>query len=214
VNGRWVAACAGAEAIGMTAAAAAARIATGLEDEAVAWGLAVVVLGGLVEGAALGLLQARALPAGLGPTPRRRWLIATVAVAGLGWAAASAPSALAGDDAGSPPPWIVVAAGAAALGVLMGAVLGLAQGWSVRRSVSHPWRWVPASMLGWACAMPVIFAGASSAGADWALPSVALFGAATGALAGTVLGVVTGRFAARDLGPLDAGPVAMGARVA
>jgi hypothetical protein len=203
-------ACAAAEAIGMTAAAGAARIAVGLDD-AVVWGLAVVVLGGLVEGAALGILQARALPAGLGPRPRQRWVIATVVVAGLGWASASAPSALAGDESGTSPPWMAVAAGAAALGLLMGAVLGLAQAWSVRRSVTHPWRWILASTVGWAFAMPVIFAGAASAGADWAWPTVVLLGFATGALAGAVLGLVTGRFAARDLGPLDPGTVAVGA---
>ena len=214
MNGRWVAGCAAAETIGIGTAAAAATVATRLGDQRVAWGLTLVVIGGLVEGAALGVLQSRALPEGLGRSPRRRWLVATVAVAGLGWAAASAPSALADDDDATSPPWAVVVLGAALLGALMGAGLGLVQGWSVRRAVTHPWRWVRASTAGWACAMPVIFAGATSAGADWGLPSLVLLGAATGALAGTVLGLVTGGPASRDLGPLDPGPVAVGARPA
>ena len=79
----------------MTAAAGAARSATALTDHAVshatAWGLLVVVLGGLVEGTALGWLQARALDTILGPTGRRHWVLVTVLVAGLGWAAASRP---------------------------------------------------------------------------------------------------------------------------
>ena len=64
-------ACAAAEAIGMTAAAGAARSATALTDHGVphatAWGLLVIVLGGLVEGTALGWLQAQALGTVLGP---------------------------------------------------------------------------------------------------------------------------------------------------
>ena len=74
---RWVVACAVAEAVGMTAAAAAARTATTLDDRGVAnaaaWGLTVVVVGGVVEGAALGWLQARALWDVLDVSARRRW---------------------------------------------------------------------------------------------------------------------------------------------
>ena len=73
MNRSWVVACAVAEAIGMTAAAGAARSATALTDHGVthatAWGLLVVVLGGLVEGTALGWLQARALGTGSSAGP-------------------------------------------------------------------------------------------------------------------------------------------------
>ena len=51
----WVAACAAAETVGMTAAAGAARVADGLPTSAA---LSVVVAGGLVEGTALGVAQA------------------------------------------------------------------------------------------------------------------------------------------------------------
>ena len=70
MNRGWVVACAAAETIGMTAAAGAARSATALTDHGVphatAWGLLVIVLGGLVEGTALGWLQAQALGTVLG----------------------------------------------------------------------------------------------------------------------------------------------------
>ena len=54
---------------------------------------------------------------------RRRFLALTAIVAGLGWAAASAPSVLSTED-GASPPLGLIAVGAAALGVAMGAALG------------------------------------------------------------------------------------------
>lgn len=192
----------------MTAAAAAARGADTLADRAVSHatllGFGVVVLGGLVEGTALGTWQSRALGAVLGDRGRRRWLLATLMVAGLGWAIGSAPATLAGDPGGGTQPGLlVVLAGAAALGAGMGAVLGAAQTWALRGHVRHPWRWVPANALGWAAAMPVIFLGATTAGADWRWPWVVLLGTVTGAAAGLVLGVVT----APALATLDGPPL-------
>ena len=198
MNRTWVVACAVAEAVGMTAAAGAARSATALADHgtthAAAWGLMIVVVGGLVEGTALGLLQARALARVLGPIGRRRWLRVTVLVAGLGWAAASAPAVLAGDDSGAQPPLVLVLLGAAGLGAVMGALLGAAQASALRHRVRHPWRWVVGSTVGWTAAMPVIFLGATGAGATWPWWVVVPFGTVTGVSAGLVLGVVTGPF--------------------
>ena len=164
-------ACAAAEAIGMTAAAGAARSATELTDHGVthatAWGLLVIVLGGLVEGTALGWLQAWALATILGPTGRRRWLLVTVLVAGLGWSAASLPAVLGGDEAGGQPPLPLVLLGAAALGGVMGAFLGAAQASTLRHRVRHPVRWVTGSTAGWVVAMPIIFLGATTVPASW-----------------------------------------------
>ena len=146
----WLVACVIAESIGMTASAGAARGATVLSDGGVAHasevGFALVVLGGLVEGTALGVLQSRALGGLLGHRGRVRWLVATVLVAGVGWAAGSAPSALAEDSGtGSEPSVLAVLLGAAALGAGMGVFLGAAQGWALRGHARHPWRWITAS---------------------------------------------------------------------
>lgn len=194
---RWTALCAIAEAIGMTAAATAAKVSQAMVGEPatsrqVAVSLSLVVTGGLVEGVALGGLQAvglgRALP-GLG---RRRWLLVTAAVAGLGWAAASAPAALSGVGDGSAPPLLLVLAGASLLGGLLGALLGAAQASVLRGHVRHPWRWIGTSAAAWAPAMAVIFLGATAPGADWSGPTVAALGAVTGLAAGAVLGLVSG----------------------
>jgi hypothetical protein len=153
-------------------------------------GLALIVTGGLVEGTALGVFQSTALRSVLGR--RAGWTVVTALVAGLGWAAGSAPAVLSGDDAGTPPPLGLVLVLAAGLGLAMGAVLGAAQATVLRRRVRHPWRWVTANACGWTVAMPVIFAGAATAGSGWSWPLLVAYGASTGALAGTGLGLVTG----------------------
>ncbi len=202
----WLVACVIAESIGMTASAGAARGATVLSDGGVAHasevGFALVVLGGLVEGTALGVLQSRALGGLLGHRGRVRWLVATVLVAGVGWAAGSAPSALAEDSGtGSEPSVLAVLLGAAALGAGMGVFLGAAQGWALRGHARHPWRWITASVVGWAGAMPVIFLGATTVGADWPWGQVVVAGTVTGAGAGLVLGLLTGPFLRTFDGP-------------
>lgn len=195
---RWTALCAAAETVGMTAAAAAAKAAAALvEDDpgaaALAGGLALVVAGGLVEGTALGVAQAAGLRELLTPRRRRLWVLVTVAVAGLGWAAASAPAALSGDESGTTPPLLLVLAGAAGLGAVMGAALGAAQGAVLRAVVPRPWRWVAVSAAAWTPAMVVVFLGATTPSADWSVATVVLLGALTGLAAGTVLGLVSGR---------------------
>jgi hypothetical protein len=180
----------------MTAASAAALAAEGLSagsPSARLLGLAVVVLGGLIEGLALGMLQAIAWRTVLDPAGRRRWAVATTVVAGLGWAAASAPAALAGDSNEAPQASLVlILAGAAALGLAMGVLLGVGQALALRGQVPHPYRWVTVSALGWIPAMMVIFLGASAPSDSWPTASVVTAGALTGVVAGTVLGVVTG----------------------
>ncbi len=199
---RWTARCALAEAVGIGTAAAAyavvdARGAPGTGPE-VAAALALVVGAGLVEGAALGGAQAGGLRAWLPDTwtarRARRWVLVTVLVAGLGWAAGSAPAVLSADapagDAG-PSPWLVVL-GAAGLGAAMGAVLGAVQAGVLRGVVAHPRRWVTANVLAWMAAMVVLFLGATGPAADWPVWGVVTTGVLSGALAGALVGVVTG----------------------
>jgi deazaflavin-dependent oxidoreductase (nitroreductase family) len=198
--GSWVVACVVAETIGMTAAAGAARAASNLAEDAVPHtalvGFAVILAGGLVEGTALGLFQSKALSRWLAGRGRACWLLVTLVLAGVGWAAGSAPQTLHPDPvgAGSEPPLLLIMAGASGIGLVMGALLGAAQGAVLRRRVRHPWRWVSANALGWSVAMPVIFAGAGTPSATWPTAVVIATGAATGAMAGAVLGLVTGWF--------------------
>jgi deazaflavin-dependent oxidoreductase (nitroreductase family) len=206
---RWVLACVAAETIGMTASATAARLGQNITEDGAAaarWlALAVVVGGGLIEGVALGVLQARALAARWPGLSRLRFALVTVAVAGLGWAAASAPAILAGEDEGAAgPPLGFIVLGALGIGLLMGSVLGAAQAVPLRGVVAHPWRWVAANATAWPLVMTVIFVGASTAGAGWPLLAVAGYGAITGVVAGAALGLVSGAW----LGTVDGQPLA------
>lgn len=181
----------------MTAAATAARasdalVGTPTTPAAVAVVLAFAVAGGLVEGGALGVLQSRVLGRWR-PTVRRTWwFVSTIVVAGLGWAAASAPSALAGPDDGEEPPLVLVVGGALALGAVMGAVLGAAQAPALRDAVRHHWRWVGVSAAAWTPTMAIIFVGATLPDVTWSIPVTVLCGAITGVVAGAVLGLVSG----------------------
>jgi hypothetical protein len=185
-----VLACVVAETIGMTGASAAAWTSRDLDSTLLVW--TVVVAGGVVEGVALGALQARALRPWLGARSRRAWFVVTVLVAGVGWGAASAPAAAAGDSTtGSEPPLGLILLAAAGLGLAMGVLLGVAQALVLRRELPRAWRWTWVSALAWTLTMPVIFLGATLPDASWSLPAVLLTGVLTGALAGTTYGVVT-----------------------
>jgi hypothetical protein len=193
----------------MTAAAAAGRGVHGWVTDSSGTGtrlaaLAVVVAGGLVEGTALGVLQAATLQRSVPALSRGRWTLTTILVAGLGWAAASAPPALSTDSDGGPqPPIAVMAAGVLALGAVMGALLGAVQATQLRGRVRHPWRWISINAWAWAPTMAVIFVGASAPGSGWPDGIAILIGTVTGAAAGTILGLVTGWL----MPVLDAGPV-------
>lgn len=203
----WVSACAAAEAVGLGAAAAAARLGEGRPDEVA---LTLVVAGGLVEGTALGTLQATVLGRTFPRLRRARYVAATVVVAGLGWAAASAPGVL-GEDDGSTPGIALVLLGAAALGLAMGAVLGAVQSLALRGAVRHPWRWTGANAAAWPFAMALIFLGATAPGASWPAGQVVLLGVATGAVAGAALGLVTGFFLPALDGPPASGRLVLAA---
>lgn len=184
----WVLACILAETIGMTAAAAAAWSSRDIGTAVLVWG--VVLMGGLVEGVALGALQAHALRPWLDGRGRHAWFLVTVLVAGLGWGIAAA-SAAGEPGTGTEPTLGVVLLAAAGLGLVMGLLLGAAQSLVLRRQVPRPWRWTWVSAVAWTLTMPVIFLGATRPDASWSLPALLLTGAVTGALAGAAYGGVS-----------------------
>jgi hypothetical protein len=194
---RWVVLCACAEAVGMTAAAAATLLADALlpgprstVDSILV--LLMIVAGGLVEGVSLGVFQSAGMVRWFPVFSRRRWILSTTLVAGLGWAAASAPAQFAGSAGPSAPPAALIIGGGLLLGALMGSLLGAAQGGGLRGAVRHPWRWAGISALAWAPTMAIIFTGATAPEAGWPIVVTLLLAAATGAAAGAVLGLVSG----------------------
>ncbi|CUR56187.1 conserved membrane hypothetical protein [metagenome] len=194
---RWVVACALAETVGMTAAASAARYADHLLQDRTATTVGVsatvIIVGGLMEGTALGVAQGVVLRRAVPSVRFRLYVLVTVLVAGLGWAAGSLPSlsSTAATSSASPAWWWMVLAGAG-LGLAMGPWLGGAQALVLRRSVPRPGRWVLANTLAWPPAMAVLMVGASIPSATWSTPAVVAWAVPVGALAGSVLGAVLG----------------------
>ncbi len=193
----WTAAIAVGEAVGLASAAGVSRAVSSWSAEpglrgSVGLALLLVVGAGLVEGLALGSAQGWVLGRWLPRLRRARFVVVTTLVAGLGWAAGAAPALLGPDqpDAGGPSVALLVL-GAIGVGLVMGTALGLAQAWALRPAVRHAAAWVVASTLAWPVVMVVVLVGASLPGQDWAWSTVVATGAATGALAGGVLGLAT-----------------------
>jgi hypothetical protein len=160
----------------MTAAASAAKTSQSLigqpgNSREMALSLSVAVGGGLVEGVALGGLQAAGMGRLVPALNRQQWVLITTAVAGVAWAGASAAAGGSGQDDGAAPALLLILGGAIGLGAVMGALLGAGQAMVLRGQVRHPWRWVGATMAGWAPSMAVILFGASLPGADWPAPA-------------------------------------------
>ena len=203
--GRWVAACTLAEVLGMAAASAAAVGGSTLVGDATGAAAALTVLGlallgGAVEGLAVGALQFRVLRPWLPSLSRARYVGGTVAVAIAFWALGMTPSTvmtLTGTvpdpgDTGDPPALMILAI-AAAGGALGGAVFGLVQGAALRGHVAHPWHWVRPNVVGWALAVAVITLGASQVPTGLAGAGVVAYGLLVGLVAGACIGVVTGQ---------------------
>jgi hypothetical protein len=213
-------ACGLAEVVGMAAAAACAGLALTVVGEpddlgSAAATIAIATLGGVVEGAALGVVQLHVLRrwlVGLG----RSFVVVTVAAAASGWflgmlpstiaqwASADAAPATSTPDNG-PPLWLMPIAGLLA-GALLGALFGALQAVVLRHHVSAARRWVLANLLGWSVALAVIMTSASVPSASWSIGHVLVLAAVTGIVAGMAVGAVTGLFlpAIDDSVPLPA----------
>lgn len=199
---RWTLACTAGELLGIAVAATTtvllARYGGEPETYAARFGvLAVMTLVGAVEGLALGSFQWLVLRRSVPMVPARAWIGVTLGVAAFGWLLGMIPSLFLFDpDAGVPPPeepavWVVLA-GAALLGLGLGALFGGAQALVLRRHADGALAWTAANAVGWAVAMAVLFgiAGLVPLGASPALGLA--YGAAGGVCSGLAVGGVTG----------------------
>ena len=191
---RWTLACCLGEAAGIAVVALAyAMVSRGLVPPVPA-----ILAAGAWEGLALGLAQGWVLARAGVCTPC--WALATAAVATLGYGLSLAAGAGAGPADAAPPPLALALAGAAALGAVLGALMGAAQ-WNTARGRLPFRRWTAASAAGWAAALPAIFAGAALVPDTAPLWQVAAIGALSGAAAGALLGALTAPALPRPLLP-------------
>lgn len=203
---RWTWATGAAEAIGLGVAAAAAGVGFQLfgEPDSVSGAAGIVtlaVLGGAVEGAAVGSVQSHFLRHHYPLLRVRRYITVSALAAAACWYVGMLPSTLVSllqdvDEAATSstqgPQLLVMALGGMVLGGVLGAALGAAQAWVLVGAVARPARWVTANVVGWAIAMVVIMVGASIPDDVWPLALLLLLGAMTGLFAGLVVGAVTG----------------------
>ena len=215
----WVLLCGAAEALGMTAAAGAARATdavlthVGTGTGALAAALGLILAAGAVEALAVGSVQARQLRRRLPDLRVRRFVVVTVVVAGLCWAAGAVPSLTSAGTAGTTdvagPAWPLLLLAGAGLGAVTGTLLGWAQSRTLPPYARRHGTWVGASAAGWVPAMAVIMVGAGTPDVDWPLLVVLAWAALTGAVAGSLLGLVLGWFAPSVGGPRPSGRVVL-----
>lgn len=219
---RWIIANGLAELVGLGGTFAIGRavavwLGDGVDVSAHLATISVAVLvGAAFEGAVVGYGQAAAVVAAKRDFPKAAWVRATVLGAALAWLVGMLVGALAssggqGTASGAEPSRGIMLAGAAAIGLLVGPLLAVAQWHVLRRIGVGARRWIGANALAWAAGMPVIFFGMSTLppAASWArcAATVAVASLAAGLLVGAIHGRTLKRILTVEgvVGPLGSG---------
>jgi hypothetical protein len=217
---RWLVANAFGElfGLGMTFTVVA-LVFSGMDDQAGTMDVLALFLvaatSGAIEATLVGLAQWWAMHPWFPAITRRAWWLATLVGAVVAYVLGYLPSTLMSLGEGAsqsqvaePPQWIVLLL-AAGLGAVAGAVLSFAQWLVLRKKVPRAGWWVPANMLAWLVAMPIIFWGIDAAQRGQPLAHTVLLLAGCLFLTGAVVGAIHGAFLVRLAGQSD-----LGARVA
>jgi len=207
---RWVAANAVAELIGLGGSALVLIGLIALVDENSVGGILLmaagaILLGTMLEGVVVGLLQWCVLRDALPTLPRRSWVTATAIGALIAWLLGMIPStamSLAGSGAESaapaaePPAWLFYLL-AAGMGFVLGPVLGTPQWVVLRKHVRRAGWWVLANALAWMVGMVIIFLGTSAIPEGPIPPAVIMLLVGCVFAAGAAVGAVHGLFLIR-----------------
>ncbi|GEO07107.1 hypothetical protein AAE02nite_47710 [Adhaeribacter aerolatus] len=203
---KWILACALGELLGIGAAGAIAFAVNHTLGEPVTLPQKLTVLGcmlaaGAVEGSLLGYMQWRVLQERIPRLPALEWMGWTVAVAVLGWFLGMLPSLffLEGTADNSPQSPavalenpLVLSSIAVGMGLLVGALFGLFQWFSLRKYIPAAGKWILANALGWGLGLGWIYLAASWPDENTSLPLIIISGILGGILAGLSVGLITG----------------------
>jgi hypothetical protein len=157
-----------------------------------------MIVAGALEGAIVGLAQWRVLRRVFPSLEGGQWMRWTALGAAIAWAFGVLPSVMLGQSEVHVSADIAQMSGmikytlAAAMGGVLGAVLGIPQWHVLRRQVRGAAMWVPANALAWMVGVPVIFAAASSVASGASLPWLMLVAGLAFALAGAIVGGIHG----------------------
>jgi uncharacterized membrane protein (Fun14 family) len=177
--------------------------------------LAAIGFGTLLEGVLIGFAQARVLRERLPPLPLKSWIMATALGAAIAWALGMIPSTIMGlmspQHASSPPdlPDSAQYLLATAMGLVLGAILGIPQWHVLRRYVPRAGFWVAANALAWLIGMPLIFFGMGTLTENADIVRVILTVFATCLATGVVVGAIHGWALVRLLRRDDAAAAAV-----
>ena len=208
---KWALHCALGELLGIGAAGLIAFTANQLLGEPVTMPQKLTVLifmlgAGALEGSILGYLQWRVLHARIPQLPALEWMGWTIAVAVLGWFLGTLPglflqnSAFSNNSQASlavPQNFIILSLLTLGLGLLMGALFGLFQWFSLKKYVPKAGKWIPANAIGWGLGLGWIYLAASWPDENTQLPYIILAGILGGMMAGLSVGIVTGIYLVR-----------------
>ena len=164
-----------------------------------------ITLGALCEGSIVGSLQWWILRHPIPELRWREWATATAVGAGIAWALGMLPSTVMSFASEQAPvgngqafalaEWTVLLL-AAAMGAMLGAVLGTAQWVALRRYAPRAGWWIAANAVAWAVGMTMVFVGTGFIPESGAMTAgvlatlivcVTLAGAAVGAIHGLAL---------------------------
>ncbi len=157
------------------------------------------ILAGMFEGFILATFQWHILGKLFPSLPARMWIGYTMLVAVLGWILGMVYPTFfsSGQQAqGVPiePPFALVIAGAAAMGLILGALFGWFQWLAFRKYVRRTNKWIRANAFGWLVGMIWIFACATWPDEESSLTIILLAGSLGGILAGLSVGSITGLY--------------------
>ena len=198
----WVLANAIGELIGLGAAGAIGAILAGMSGATLDAIASLRVAGALIalgtfEGLIVGLAQWYVLRRPFSHVRPQAWVAASAAGAFVAWTLGMIPSTLAdfGAAAGDTAPAAISDALmyglAAAMGAVLGPILGIPQWLVLRRHARRALWWVPANAAAWAAGMPLVFVGAS-APPPGGVADIAAVALLTAAIAGAVVGAIHG----------------------
>ncbi len=205
---QWTINCGIGELLGIACAGGIAFVANSFIGEPQSFGAKVLVLfammlAGLVEGSVLSYFQWRVLVRRFSRMPRREWWFYTALVAVVGWFLGMLPSlffvpnqpATGSVEGGVNFEHPLVFAGLSiGMGLVLGALFGWFQWFSLRKYAERAHHWITANALGWGAGLGWIYLFASLPEAEsplWFNIAMGIFG---GILAGFSVGAITGWF--------------------
>ena len=165
--------------------------------------LVSMMIAGSIEGLVLSWFQWKVLVTKFKTIPRKEWMFYTVLVAVLGWFLGMLPSLFLvptqsniseSNEALDYSNPLVFAFLSIVFGLILGAIFGLFQWFSLKKHAQKAYKWIIANALGWGMGIGWIYFFASIPTQESSMAFNILMGTLGGILAGLSVGAVTGIF--------------------